>query len=117
MKVLHAFGLAVIDLKDKVIAISPIQRMKDIKGLTAPQIAEKRLDVTSEWKDLFQELVYGIQRPERKILINDNDEDDEFEDALWDVDERRVGSTCHPCPTVGENNSDEEKALGREVGV
>ena len=81
LMILHAFDLIGINLGDTVNGTSPIQRMKDIKALTALQIAEKRSDVTPEWKDMFRKLVRGIEHPESKSPIEVIDEIDEFQDA------------------------------------
>ena len=48
LNALYAFGLSGIDPNAKVTAISQTQKMRNIKGLTAFQIAEKRTDVTEE---------------------------------------------------------------------
>ena len=87
LKTLYAFDLAGINLHDRATTISPLQRMKDIKGLTALQIAEKRPDVTPEWRDMFRKLVHGIEYPESKLPIEVIGEIEEFQDA----DEQQTG--------------------------
>ena len=82
LNALYAFDLSGIDPNAKVTATSHTQKMRNIKGLTALQIAEKRTDVTEEWRGVFRKLVHGIQHPELKSPINIGDETEEFEDAL-----------------------------------
>ena len=81
LEVLYAFDLSGIT-DDKVIATSLIQPMKDIKGFTALQIAERRSDVTTQWKDMFRRLVHGIEDPQSMASIYFIEETEEFQDAV-----------------------------------
>ena len=85
LKVLHAFDLSGINTADKVTGSSPLHVMKDLKGLTALQIAEKRRDVSPEWLEIFRKLIRGVELPESKTpLSSPPGEVEEFEDALED---------------------------------
>ena len=86
LNALYAFDLSGIDPNAKVAATLHTQVM-NIKGLTALQIADKRTDVTEEWREVFRKLVHGIQHPELKSPINIGDETEDFEDAL----EQQIG--------------------------
>ena len=81
LKVLHAFDLANIDPDDKVTGTSPTQRI-NVKGLTALQIAERRSDVTKEWRDMFRKVIYDIKYPKSKLQIDVKDDNEDFKDAL-----------------------------------
>ena len=86
LEVLNAFCLDGIDPEDRVIGVSPTQRFK-VKGLTALEIAEKRKDVTPEWRVMFRKLVHGIRFPESKSPeLSTAEETEEFEDALESQD-------------------------------
>ena len=83
LEILHSFNLDGINVEDKIINFSPIQTSRYVKGLTASQIAEKRPGVTPEWLTMFRKLVYGIEHPESKTLIEDMDDQVEvFEDTV-----------------------------------
>ena len=82
LETLHNFNLAGIDPDDRVIGVSASWQMNDLEGLNALQIAEKRSDVGTEWKDMFRKLISGIRHPETKSSFESADQMEEFEDAL-----------------------------------
>ena len=72
LEILHAFDLGMINAEERTNSISPRQIMKNLKGLTALQIAEQRLDVSPDWLDMFRKLVRGVK----------NNNAEEYHDAL-----------------------------------
>ena len=80
----RSFGLSRVNVKDRVTGVSPTRTSRDIIGLTALEIAERRTDVTPEWLKTFQELVHEIESPACRASSADNtlEETDDFEDAL-----------------------------------
>ena len=86
LKVLHTFDLAGIDADDKVTGTPQTQRF-NVKELTALQIAEKRLDVSTEWKDMFRKLIDDIKHPKSQIQINVMDDSKSFEVDFKDFED------------------------------
>ena len=82
LETLHNFNLTGIDPDDRLNGVSPSRQMKDLEGLNALQIAEKRSNVGAEWKDMFRKLISGIRHPETKSSLEIIDQTEKFEDAL-----------------------------------
>ena len=85
MEILYAFDLSGINVADKVNGFSPIQNLKDVKGLTALEIVEERRNGSSEWFAMFRKLIRGIEYPESKTTeaeISSLVEVEDFQDAV-----------------------------------
>ena len=90
LRTLHTHDLMALSTEHRVTSHSHNQRFKDMKGLTALQVAGRRDDVTPEWQAMFRELIDGIQCPERKALRNSTDTDvDHFYNAPEYLNPRR----------------------------
>ena len=83
LKILHAFDLKGINTADKVTRSSPVHELKNLKGLTALQIAEQRRNESPEWVAMFRKLICGVDFPETKAPLSSlPSEVEKFEDAL-----------------------------------
>ena len=92
LEILHSTNLERINTKDKVTDSSVTQTIKNIKGLTALQVAERRPNISSEWLTMFRKLIRGIEFPESKIqgapIAAETEEEaetgevDDFQDAM-----------------------------------
>ena len=85
LEILHSFDLSGINIEDKVTKSSPLHTLKNLKGLTALQIAEQKRNESLEWLAMFRKLIRGVEFPESKIADVDTHqiaEVEEFEDAL-----------------------------------
>ena len=87
LRILHAHDLGALSVEDRVAGQSVTQRFKDMKNLTALQIADLWKDITGEWHAMFRKLVNGIECPESKSPRTTNDTNlEEFHDALEHLD-------------------------------
>ena len=88
LKILRTFDLNGINVLDRVTGVRPDQTSKGLIGLSALQIAEQREDVTSEWMDLFRQIIRGVEDPESRSRTHDLESGlDHFEDALEHQDD------------------------------
>ena len=90
-QVLDSYRLDGFNLEDKVWGSSPIHKSKELFGLTALNIAEKRTDATSEWLEEFRRLVHSVEATNFRSSLDYSRlvgtvEVDEFEDALENQD-------------------------------
>ena len=70
LEILHLLNLDGLNTYDTVTESAPTQQlMKNLKGLTALQIAERRTDMSPEWHAMFRKLIQGIECPESKIQL------------------------------------------------
>ena len=87
LQTLRLFDLSRVSLSQRVKATSPTQKIANIKGLTALEIAERRKGVSSEWLATFRQLVHEIEHPESGVSVGGQPEEDDFEDALEHQDQ------------------------------
>ena len=86
LQILRAHDIRGLNIEDVVTGCSPQQRFKDMKGLNALQVADKRDDIPLEWHTMFYELVHGIKFPESKhALAGATVHMEEFHDALEEL--------------------------------
>ena len=81
----HSWSLDQIKTDEKITGISPTQKLENLTGLTALQIAVRRVDVSPEWLAMFRKLVRGIDFPESKIRMTEEagaGEIEEYYDAI-----------------------------------
>ena len=86
LELLHdSWSLGQIKTDERITGFSPTQRLKNLTGLTALQIAERRVDVSPEWLAMFRKLVHGVDFQESKIQMTEEaraGEIEEFHDAI-----------------------------------
>ena len=85
LAILRLHDLSCINIHDRITSISHSQTLKGVIGLTALEVARRRLDVTPEWLDVFQKLVHEIEFPEQRSST-DFAETEDFQDALESQD-------------------------------
>ena len=85
LEILRSFNLEDINVEDKVMGISPVHSSREVKGLSAIQIAEQRPDGTPGWLAMFRKLVRDIESKDgdKTSLVNIEDTETEvFEDTV-----------------------------------
>ena len=88
LKILQSMSVVGIQVNDKVTTLAPRQTMRNLKGLTAFQIAERRVDTSLEWLAMFQNLIHRIESKAQEVsaAVKRGDaatgEEEEFQDPL-----------------------------------